>query len=354
MILPQNVARAQESVLELADSLDLTQMQTDVAQFLPSFSIRETLFAILRGEMDWNAMKGHVIAAVKSAGVEKTLLAAAAPMCIWCVCAALPEKKGGQLAGRICAAVAACALFDALGRCIKSALSLTKTIALLCENAAPVLATLLSASGGVESAALLTPAASLASAMEADIVCRVTIPAIACAGMLATCPAFSARFSFAGARRLITQACNWTHGLMTAALLGVLTARGLVSTGADSVSMQTARYTVDSLLPVIGGDIADSLGLLVTSAKMVSGALGVTCTLLILVACAGPVFSTAMCCAVLRICRALIEAIDAAEPCALLDAFSQVFSALLVALACASLLFLLLVGAVVSAGRGIG
>lgn len=354
MALCAPAALAQDTAARLADSLDLASIQKEAEQIAPDIDVRSLLGALLSGEMDAGQLRQMLVRQMgASEELSATLIGLAAPIAIWSVCAAVIKEKGGSMAGRFCALTAAAAMLRLLSRCAGQISALAGRIAALCESVAPVLSSLLSASGGVSSAALLSPAASLAAQMAADCICRVTLPALGCAGMIAVCAAFSRRFSFSGVRRLLTGACNWAHGAMVAVLLGVLTARGLVSGGADSISMQTARYTVDSLLPVVGGDIADSLGLLVASAKMVIGGAGVTFCILLLLACAGPVCTTAASFLLLRLCRALCEPLDLKEAQEMLDGFSEVLCAMLVAIVCAALLFVLIVGAAVSLGRSI-
>lgn len=215
-----------------------------------------------------------------------------------------------------------------------------------------MLSALLSASGGLGSAALLTPAASMAAQLCTSVICRVTLPAAVSAGLLAVCPAFSERFSFAGLRRLITGLCTWIHAGMLGLFTALLGMRGLIKSGADSISMQTARYTVDSLLPVVGGDVADSLGLLVAGAGAVRGCFGVVCLAILLTVCLDPLLLALANYFLAKFCCALIQPLGLRAADQILGGFMDAFRALLIAVASAAMLFVLLIGSCAAiAGR---
>ena len=48
----------------------------------------------------------------------------------------------------------------------------------------------------------------------------------------------------------------------------------LLSTGYDSAAVRTARYAVDNLLPVVGGEVANTMDALVSSVLLVKNAAG--------------------------------------------------------------------------------
>ncbi|MDO4740987.1 MAG: hypothetical protein Q4A66_10000 [Eubacteriales bacterium] len=312
-------------------------------------SVAETAMRLLRGEADPAQLLREAFEERSVLGwLEGSFLAAAAPIGVWSLCPVLLSEKGAQRAGRFFALARAGALAGILAPTVHAAEEAARRIALLCEGAAPVLATLLSAAGAVSGAALLTPMASAAAQLCSEVICRVTIPAVGCAGILAVCPAFSQRFGFSGLRRLLTGACTWLHCGMLGLYTAMLGMRGLLKSGADSMTMQTARYTVDSLLPSVGGDVADSLGLLIASARAVQGGVGVVCFVLLFSVCLEPLLRAGAGYFFLRLLSALVQPLGAQDAAELLKGFTEVFRAMFVAVICAAVLFVLLLGASVS------
>jgi len=316
--------------------------------------LRDTAVLMLRGEWDAQSLLPLLKEQAESIlGTGAHLGAVMIPVMIWCAAAALMDEKAGRITGRICACTAAASLTAMFVRVGSMARNTALSTAALCESAAPVLATLLTAAGGVGSAALLTPSASMAAQCCADIICGITLPLAMSAGVIAAAPAFSERFGFAGVRKLITGLCNWIHGALLTLFVTLLGLRGLLKGGADSLSMKTARYTVDSLLPVVGGEVADSLGILIASAKAVQGCIGAVCCIGLLIHCVSPVLAAGGCLAAIRICSALTEPFGVGGAQMLLEGYADVFKAVLVAIASAAMLFFLLAGASVSMARAL-
>lgn len=343
-----------QSVLRLIDALEFGPIEEQAGAFLSGLSLHDFVLSILRDEA------GLPSAADVLRGIRESFTRLPAylgsvltPIGIWSVSGAMLGEKEENAAGRVCACAAVGALIVLLAQSVRAAQAAAERASALGKTAAPLLATLLSASGGASSSALLSPAASFAAQLCSGVISSVTIPLLGCAGILSAAPALSQRFGFSGVRRLIVSACNWIHGGLLGLFTGFLGLRGMLKSGADSLSLQTARYTVDSLLPVVGGDVADSLGLLIASARAVHAGAGVALSLLMAAMCAEPVGIVLAGVATVRISRILSEPLGITRANALLEGFGDVFRAMLVAIVCSALLFWLLVGSSVSMARAI-
>lgn len=318
-------------------------------------SVRETVLDLLNGKADSIEIARQMLAKIDFFhNIPARFASLIGPMAVWGICCTVLTDKAAQLCGKFCACALAYALFAMGIRTYRSAAETAQWIARLCESAAPVLTTLLSATGGLSASAVLTPASSFAAQMCTSMICKITLPLAACAGVLAVCPAFSERFGFQGIRKLVTSLCGWLHGGMLGLFTGMLSLRGMLKTGADSLALQTARYTVDSLLPVVGGDVADSLGLLIASAKAVHAAIGGFCCVVMILFCAEPVVAASVSFLLVRVCVALAEPFGIKPMTALLEGFSGVLSAMLAAIVCAVLLFVILFGASAAMAGNLG
>ena len=332
---------------KLARRLDLSALEEMAQDSAVPIPVRETIIGLLSG--DWN--RGESIAAwlreQARAALRGALGQAAAlvmPMLALTLSGALVSEALRCGVERVCALTAAIESLVILGGTWTQAAQAARRASALAGAMAPVLATLVSASGGVGSSALLTPLAALSAQLCEQIVVCGTIPLCGCCAVLAVCPAFSRRYAFTGVRKLLLRVCNGTHAALITAFTGLLTVRGLLSGGADSVSMRTARYTVDSLLPVIGGEIADSLDLLVASARLVRSCVGLTGLLILGLLCAGPLLSIVGKLAALRICAAVAETLQAGPIGEVFTGMADAARSLLAALASAMMLFVLILG----------
>lgn len=74
-----------------------------------------------------------------------------------------------------------------------------------------------------------------------------------------------------------TQQCAvWSLGIGFTVFIGVLTTRSVTAAAIDGVTLRTAKYALNNLVPFVGGLFADTVDTLVGSGMLVQSALGVT------------------------------------------------------------------------------
>ncbi len=66
----------------------------------------------------------------------------------------------------------------------------------------------------------------------------------------------------------------WTLGLILTVFVGMLTIRSFVSSSADSVTMRAGKYVVGSFVPIVGGAISESIGILQSSLSLIKSTVG--------------------------------------------------------------------------------
>ena len=137
------------------------------------------------------------------------------------------------------------------------------------------------------------------------------------------------------------------------AFLGVVSMKNLLAASYDSAAVRTARYAVDNLLPVIGGEVANTMDALVSSVLLTKNAVGITGVAVLIAACAQPLMELVAALTVLRLASALIEPLGADAILRLTDRFSQVAGMLTVVCASGMVILLLLLGGALMAGAGI-
>ncbi len=66
----------------------------------------------------------------------------------------------------------------------------------------------------------------------------------------------------------------WTLGLILTVFVGMLTIRSFVASSADSVTLRAGKYVVGSFVPIVGGAISESIGVLQGSLSLIKSAVG--------------------------------------------------------------------------------
>ena len=348
-------ARAEAGVGEVIDALEIEPFAQAARE--TGVDVREMILSLAAGEGEWRldellarAWEALLDALSQALRVAAGLLAPA-------LLSALARQVAGEARGtRVVSQLAylICAVQLALWfvRLAAEAEEMIAAVTRLCDGVFPVLASLLSLSGATTSAAMVTPLSALAGNAFSRLLADVGLRLCAVATALAAAGHLSPRLRLGRLFELTRSVVNWTAGVLTTGFLGLSAVRALLGSGYDSAAVRTARYAVDNLLPVVGGEVANTMDALVSSVLLVKNAAGVTGIVVLALLCARPLLTLAAALAALRLVAAMLEPVAEDPLIALADKFSQVAGMLLVLCVCAAVILTLLLGGALTAGQG--
>ena len=278
-----------EAPAELMDQVELSPLQA--AAEGTGVEVKATVLAILSGETRLDADFLRQIGAQAREQVltqaRGVLMALALPPML----AAL-ARWTGRRAGSLVRLLggAACAL-SFLGLIIEASEMTRQVLARLNEavNAAlPVLTGLSALGGGTSSAALLTPMTSLLGDILVNLLGKWGIFLCRAACVCAVAIPFAGRFGPETLFTTLKTLVLWITGLTMAAFVGALKVQGMLGSTFDSAAVRTVRFAFDKMVPGAGGGISDSMDAVISSVRMVKGAVGVTGMLVLALSCAAP------------------------------------------------------------------
>ena len=118
----------------------------------------------------------------------------------------------------------------------------------------------------------------------------------------------------------------------------------------DSVAVRTAKYTVDNLVPVVGGLFKDSVDTLVGCALVVKNAIGLAGLLSLLLCLLSPAASVLTVLLGYRLCAALLQPLGENRLLGALNGFAATLSTLLLCMLVALAVFFVFVTVPMSSG----
>ncbi|MEG2624219.1 MAG: hypothetical protein RSC06_15100 [Clostridia bacterium] len=336
------------SLSPLADWADQAECQIDVPDMLGKLARGEAAW-------DWEQTKAALKQAALSQldGAMRLIVLLVIPAALGAILTALRPDSGAAAAARlVCTLALATQLLAAYTRCALVATQTLSRIGALTQRIYPILAALLAAAGSPAGAALFTPIAAMVGTLVASglntfaLTSASVTAAVTIAGHLSEKLRLDALFGLL--RKLYAFALGAAMTLFTA----VMAVQGALSRGYDGASIQTARFAVGSLLPIVGGEVADSIDALLTSAALVKSALGVTGLLLLSAACLSPLLQIGAYLIAVRLASALVEPIGAGPAQKLLERFAEVLGMLLAAVAAGMVLLIVVIGAAIAVFGG--
>lgn len=192
-------------------------------------------------------------------------------------------------------------------RAVSLAQSLFEKIHQCCEILTPVMITATSLSGSETAAATLSPISALASNMIQTIFHRFSIAFSAGAVGIAIANGLSDKIQLNRLQKLIHSTANWGIGALMTFFMGTLTIQGRLSVGRDTVTSRTVRYAIESIIPIIGGDLSNSLDSLLSTAFVVKNAIGAAGLVVLLSVCILPLADLLCAVFIFKITAAIAE-----------------------------------------------
>lgn len=352
-------ALGEENTDKILDGLDVSGLQELQDETGGDLQVADLLGQLARGEMELSPQ--NLIDQVgrlfwnEFTGLWPLAAALTAPVLLWAVLRQFKGGQGGisQAAGYVCYLITALALLTIFAGQIQRTKEAVDRVGRLTQNLFPILMTLLSATGGAGLSGMLSPGAAAASAILTQLVQGAAMTIISMAAILAVIGNLSPSLRLDGLFKLAKSCANWLLGCLMVAFLGVMSVQGMLGSAYDSASVETVRYAVDNLMPIVGGEVADTLDVLISSALLVKNAAGVTGLILLLQISLEPVLHLVAVMLMLRIISALTEPVAEGPVLSCMNQFSEVMRCLLVAIVCAAVLFMVLVGASLGAGNAL-
>lgn len=152
----------------------------------------------------------------------------------------------------------------------------------------PILVGLLAAMGNFTSQALLSPAMAALTGGIFTVIKTVVFPAILISLVLTVASNVSSVIKLGKMSAFIESAVKWSLGIIMIVFLGTIALKGMSGAAIDGITFKTAKYTIDKMIPVIGGMFSDSLETLLACGLMVKNGVGIVGLLLMATAMAAP------------------------------------------------------------------
>lgn len=143
------------------------------------------------------------------------------------------------------------------------------------ESVTPILIALLTGMGGLSTSGVMSPVMAALTGSVFTLIRNVVFPAILVAAVLTLASHISHTIKLTRFSSLIQSGVKWFLGVISTVFLGVTAMKGLTGAALDGLSFKTAKYTVDKMIPIIGGMFSDTLDTLFACSVIVKNAVGV-------------------------------------------------------------------------------
>ena len=258
------------------------------------FSLDEIVNATLSGESIFNS--SELITGIKALvlyEVNNALIVGVEILTI-CICigllnnlsASLGKKSISELSRLVCTMVImgiATKSFDiAYEMCIDSVNAMVSTM----EIMTPVMIGILISTGKLASGTILSPVIIGAVTGTGILMKRIVLPAMFAGAMLSMINCLTEKNYVNKLAKLVRNGALCVSGLVVTVLSGIITVQGLLTETSDGLLMNTAKYSLNTFIPIVGGFTADTVELFLKcmgSIRSIVGVFGIIALIMMIV-----------------------------------------------------------------------
>ncbi|NLO81614.1 MAG: stage III sporulation protein AE [Clostridiales bacterium] len=215
----------------------------------------------------------------------------------------------------------------------------------------PVLLVLLVSIGGVTSSAILNPTIGLLVGLIGTVLRNVILFLILCATAITLVNHISDRVQLKRLGILMKNMCGWILGIVFTVFVGALIVQGALAASIDGISIRTAKFAVDTFVPIVGGLFAQAVDMVVGCSMLIKNAVGFMGLLVVAFICLYPLIKIFCIMIIYKFTSAMLESVADSRIADCLDDIGNILIILSITVAGMAMMFFLIIALIIGVGN---
>lgn len=228
-----------------------------------------------------------------------------------------------------------------------------KTMTYTMEILLPVLIGILIAMGQVTSGTIMSPLILSVITVFHNIIKNIILPAVFFSAVFTLLNCITEKDYVNQLAKLIRKAALYGTGLIVTIMTGVINIQGLITKTSDGLIINTAKYSIDAFIPIVGGFTADTVELFLKCMGSIKNIVGLFGILLIIALILIPILKTLVIAGIYKVTACIIEPVASKKIAEGISDIGGVLITLSAILFFSSLLFILFITSIMKLGGGI-
>lgn len=285
-------AFANETQKEILDSIDdkldgFTSTLPDyIIDFLPNEVLSGDYNAIISEGLDEARLIEYIIDYLLL-GINKTITIFSSILVLLLISSILNTLSASlsnsslSFAFNLCSSL--CVALTVFNVCVSIASYVTQYTKILCQvmsSFAPIMTSILIMSGKISTATITNATMILLISITDGFLIACMLPLIKIC-MMFSCVKSIGGVEFGGLSKLVRNTFTSVTVFIMSLFMFIFSFKNILTQGADTVSLKTARFAISSFVPIVGASINDALRTLASSISLIKSSCGVLAILII-------------------------------------------------------------------------
>lgn len=217
----------------------------------------------------------------------------------------------------------------------------------------PILMMLLASVGGFVEATLMDPIIMGISSVGARFYATVLIPIICMSFVLEFVNNISDDYKVNNLSNLLRKSALWIQGIFMTIFIAIITIRSIAAKSLDLVTMKTAKFAVDSFIPVVGKTLSDAISTVAGYTVLLKNAISSMGLIVVIVIMLLPIIKILIMAFIYKLTAALIEPISDKKVVSVIDSAGNSLIMINSCIISVSIMFFIMITIVASTGKSI-
>jgi stage III sporulation protein AE len=306
------------------DNIDINEIEDFVREinretedFLPEINIRELIFNMFKGSALNNISeigRGIINLFFKEVIFNFSILGKLLILTIICAVLqnlhnAFEEDAVGRLAYGLCYILIIIMAVGSFNTAMEIGKQTIDKMVVFMQAMLPTLLALLVSVGGISSSAVFQPLIFGSITLITTIIKNFVMPLVLFSAILSILDNLSESINISKLSSLLRQTAIGVLGIVLTVFTGIVSIQGVASTSIDNAAIRTAKFAVDSFIPIVGKFLSDAFDAVVSCSMILKNGIGIAGLIVLLIICSFPVVKMFSIIVIYKIASALIQPI---------------------------------------------
>lgn len=237
----------------------------------------------------------------------------------------------GRLAYSICYVMIIILAVQSFATVSKTCIDTIDLMVVFMQSLLPILITLLLSVGGITSSSLFQPIVYTSVTAISTFIKTIVIPLVIFSSILSIISNISEKIRITKLASLIRGIAIALLGIVLTAFTGVISVQGLAASSLDGVMAKSAKFAVDSFIPIIGDFLSEAFDTVISCSLLIKNGISIAGLFLLLLITLLPIIKVLAIFLSYKISAALIQPIIDNE---LVQSLNDISNSVLVLLCC--------------------
>ncbi|MBR3786295.1 MAG: stage III sporulation protein AE [Firmicutes bacterium] len=357
--MKETLKKQLENIIDTEKTTDLSEYASHLTGGISDyFTLDEILHATLEGKSIFDqpqlieSLKDLLLLEVRSAMVISVEILGI------CIIAGLLKNMSGSFASKGVSDIASfVCMISIVGVTIlhfnqvyDMTLDAMKTMTYTMEILLPVMIGILIAMGQVTTGTIMSPLLLTVVTAFHHIIKNIILPAVFFSAVFTLLNCITEKDYVNQLAKIIRKAALYGTGLLVTLMTGIINIQGLITKTSDGLIINTAKYSIDAFIPIVGGFTADTVELFLTCMRSIKNIVGLFGIFLILTLILVPVLKLLVIAAIYKLTACLTEPVAGRKTAEGISDIGSVLITLTAILFFSSLLFILFITSIMKLG----